>query len=69
MVFTHEPRGILVIGNTSSLAGDRSKLRTFEGFRRNLWHPEVLTYDELLARTEMMVNAQLNAPEANALSD
>jgi hypothetical protein len=66
-VFTHEPHSILVVGDTSTLGGNRDKLRTFEGFRRNLWRPEVLTYDELLRRTELMVSAQLGErPEPDA---
>lgn len=62
-IYTHEPRGLLVIGNTSSLDGSREKLQTFEGFRRNLWQPEVITYDELLRRTEFTVNAQLRVED------
>lgn len=55
-IFTHEPHGILVIGNLASLRDDRSKLRSFESFRRKLIQPEILTFDELLARAEQMVN-------------
>jgi hypothetical protein len=54
-IFTHEPRGILVIGNLNVIAANRDKIRTFESFRRNLMQPEVLTFDELLARAEQIV--------------
>ena len=54
-VFTYGPRGILVIGNTTEL-DDRDKVATFELFRRNTVNPEILTYDELLARTRFLVN-------------
>lgn len=54
-IFTHEPKGILVIGNLASLQDSRDRLYTFESFRRNLWQPEILTYDELLNRAEHIV--------------
>lgn len=49
-----QPRGILLIGHTGHLDSD-DKRETFERFRRNLWNPEVLTYDELLARARFLV--------------
>ncbi len=55
-IYTHEPRGILVIGDLSSVAEDRAKLKVFESFRRNLVQPEVLTFDELLDRAEHIVS-------------
>lgn len=58
-IFTHEPRSILVVGNTYELRGNSDKRRTFETFRQNLLQPEILTYDELLFRTEHMVETQL----------
>lgn len=56
-IFTHDPRGLLVIGNTSKIRNDRDKMRTFESFRRNLHNPEVITFDELLYRAEKAVQA------------
>jgi len=53
-ISTYQPKGILVIGQTSEL-GDADKRSTFELFRRNLQNPEVLTYDELLARARYIV--------------
>ena len=47
-------QGILVIGNTSELDNE-DKMRSFELFRRNLQNPEIITYDELLARTKFVV--------------
>ena len=55
-IFTYEPKGILVIGRTSELAHDPSKRATFELFRRNLHNPEVITFDELLARAQFLVS-------------
>ncbi len=54
-IYTHEPKSILVIGNIASLGGSRDKIRTFESFRSSLRHPEVLTFDELLARAQQIV--------------
>ncbi len=48
------PQGILVIGNTSELDNE-DKIRSFELFRRNLHNPEIITYDELLARAKFIV--------------
>jgi hypothetical protein len=55
-----EPKGILLIGNTDTL-DSADKIETFERYRRNLWNPEVLTYDELLARARFLVEQA--APE------
>lgn len=49
-----QPKGILLIGHTGHLDTDDKK-ETFERFRRNLWNPEVLSYDELLARARFLV--------------
>jgi hypothetical protein len=55
---TYEPRGILVIGDLSEFNRKDKKPRTrsFELFRRNLHNPEVLTFDELLARARYLVS-------------
>ncbi|MBC7807374.1 MAG: DUF4263 domain-containing protein [Akkermansiaceae bacterium] len=55
-IFTYEPKGILIIGNTSQLRGDRDKHKSFELFRRNLHNPEILTFDELLERARFLVD-------------
>lgn len=64
-IYTVEPKGILVIGNTAELQDrdptrHRERLMTFQGFRRNLVNPEIITYDELLARARFIVEG---APE------
>lgn len=50
-----QPKGILLIGHTRDLDSD-DKLETFERYRRNLWNPDVLTFDELLARARYLVD-------------
>ncbi|WP_163562445.1 Shedu immune nuclease family protein [Janibacter melonis] len=53
-VYAGVPRSYVVVGRLSSLMrGDqlhRDKVRSFELYRRHLSYPEVLTYDEVLAR-------------------
>lgn len=54
-IFTHEPKGILVIGRTSEFAEDDDKRGSFERFRRLLQNPEVITFDELYERAVHLV--------------
>jgi hypothetical protein len=59
-VSTYEPKGILVIGHCRQLGDDPNnpnKKASFELLRRNLHNPEVITYDELLARAEFLTAA------------
>jgi hypothetical protein len=60
-IHTYQPKGILVIGHTNQL-DSREKLATFELFRGNLHNPEVITFDELLARANaLLLNTQEQA--------
>jgi hypothetical protein len=51
---TVQPKGILLIGHTYQL-DISTKQDTFHRFRRSLTSPEIMTYDELLARARFMV--------------
>ena len=58
--FITQPRAYLVVGSLSQFVGSTGgpiddKVHSFELFRRNLAHPEVITFDELLARAEWHV--------------
>jgi hypothetical protein len=53
-VITVQPKGILVIGHLRQL-DRKTKVRTFERFRQNLWNPEIITYDELRDRAKFLV--------------
>ena len=53
-IYTYEPKGILVVGNTAQL-DDRHKRATFELFRRELRNPDIVTFDELLDRARFIV--------------
>ncbi len=60
-VTTVQPKGILLIGNLAQLEVESTvesttRRETFERFRRSLWNPEVLTYDELLERARFLVS-------------
>jgi hypothetical protein len=53
------PRSFVIVGQLDQLRGEggvnTAKYRSFELFRRNLYEPEIITYDELLARAEWHV--------------
>lgn len=57
-----KPRSFLVIGMLDDFIGERGghdmeRFRSFELYRRNLVEPEVVTFDELLAKAEYLVEA------------
>lgn len=60
--FLVRPRSFLIVGNLAQLLGSTdggvhvSKHRCLELFRRNLYEPEIVTFDELLARAEWHVS-------------
>jgi len=65
-VFNVMPRSFLVIGTLDQFRNDagnihHEKFRSFELFRRQVVNPEIITFDELLARARMIVDAV--APE------
>lgn len=65
------PRSVLVVGELSelqgALGGDHpDKIRSFELYRRGLQEPEVVTFDELLARAEWVVEAAAEEAEDRA---
>ncbi len=58
--FILRPRSFVVIGCLQEIIGEsggplQDKFRSFELFRRNLHEPELLTFDELVARAEWHV--------------
>lgn len=66
------PRSYLIVGSLDELIGDgggvhHDKFRSFELHRRNLYEPEVLTFDEVLARAEWQVSKL--APESRSDPD
>jgi hypothetical protein len=69
------PRSYLIIGQLQELIGrsggdHHEKIRSFELYRRNLIEPEVITYDELLARAEWFVDTSAaSGPTADAMKE
>lgn len=61
---TTQPEAILLIGRWSTLGGDSEKEESVERFRRQLWNPRVLTYDELFERASFVVERA--APNAES---
>jgi Shedu protein SduA, C-terminal len=63
MTFLTRPRSFLVAGQLTQLLGEdggphQEKIRSFELFRRSLTDPEIVTFDELLARAEWVVDVE-----------
>lgn len=62
LTYLLRPRSFLIIGRLSEFVNDRGqhhpeKIRSFELARRHLQEPEIVTFDELLARAEWIVNS------------
>ncbi|HVA86810.1 MAG TPA: Shedu immune nuclease family protein [Candidatus Saccharimonadales bacterium] len=63
VTFLMRPRSYLIIGKLDEFLGEEGgphvpKIRSFELFRRSLVEPEVVTFDELLARAEWLVSVE-----------
>lgn len=56
-ILTVKPKGILVIGHGGELDA-RDKKVSFELLRRNTQNPSIITFDELLARAEYIVQGR-----------
>ncbi|NKX91399.1 Shedu immune nuclease family protein [Nocardia coubleae] len=59
--YMFRPRAYVVVGRLEQLVGEaggdhQPKIRSFELYRREMQLPEVVTFDELLARAEWMVS-------------
>jgi len=67
-IYTVEPKGILVIGNTAEFQKHESKLNCFEIFRRNLHNPEVITFDELYERAKFIVKNKNQSDKTEILN-
>lgn len=61
-VYLFHPRAYLVIGSTKEFVNEDSggknkrKIRSFELFRSNIVTPEIITYDELLAKAQWLTH-------------
>jgi hypothetical protein len=70
------PRAVLVVGQLGSLLSEdgqphRGRFRSFESYRRSLREPEIITFDELLARANAAISLAGDSnrrPRSNKLS-
>lgn len=68
-IYTVQPKGILLIGDTSQFENDSEKLTSFELFRQGLTNIEILTYDELLERAKFIVGNLKNTEKDTEQDD
>jgi hypothetical protein len=55
LIYTVQPKGIIVIGSLKQLREDRTKRETFQRFRRSIHGIEIITFDELHRRATYIV--------------
>ena len=72
--FILQPRSYVIVGSLDQLTGNGGgpipdKVRSFELFRRNLHQPEVITFDELVARAEWHIEAAAHGSASDEPSD
>jgi hypothetical protein len=73
--FILRPRSFVVVGSQAELTGSTGgpladRVRSFELFRRNLYEPEVITFDELVARAEWhLAEAEIAADDSDAYTE
>ncbi len=63
IAFLTRPRSFLVAGRLDQLLGEfggphHEKIRSFELYRRSVAEPEIVTFDELLARAEWVIDTE-----------
>jgi len=57
-IFTYQPKGILIVGDTNQLNHSADARSTFELYRRGLSNPDVITFDELYERAKFIVDRE-----------
>lgn len=68
-IFTVQPKGIIVVGRLSQLQSDEEK-KSFELYRRNIYNPQIITFDELLERAKFIVqNEEFGFEETKRITD
>lgn len=72
--YLYQPRSFLIIGSLDQFVAPGGghhieKLRSFELYRRNVLAPEIITFDELLARAEWIVDFSEVDPQNDPPSD
>ncbi len=61
VLYNIEPRSYLVVGSLSQFltehGANEPQFRSFELYRRHIWRPEIITFDELLQRARFIVES------------
>jgi hypothetical protein len=58
-IYTVQPMGILILGNLDEIKEDRKKWEAFEVFRHNQKDVHIVTFDEVFARAERLLNSDI----------
>lgn len=61
------PSTYLIVWRLSDMTDDQIKV--FDMYRRNLYTPKIITYDELLERAEKIVNSNNHERKQELMSD
>jgi len=68
-IYNYQPKSFLVIGSLNEFdtghGVNAEKLRSFELFRKNTIHPEIITYDELFERARFITKNNEKQQEKN----
>ncbi len=67
-IYTINPKGILIIGNTGEFNNDIEKIETFELFRNGISGIDIITYDELFERAKFIVS-NTESPSKDSVSN
>lgn len=63
-VFLYQPKSYLIIGSLSEFIGEygvnEEKFSSFEMYRKNIFNPEIMTFDELYERAKYLVKNEKN---------
>ena len=60
-LYLYHPKSFLIIGSLSEFDGpygiNEDKYSSFELFRKNIFNPEIITFDELFERAKYIVHS------------
>lgn len=63
-IFSYLPKSYLIIGTLKEFSSEyginKEKYRSFELFRKNIFNPEIITFDELYERAKYIINYNEN---------
>lgn len=68
-IYTVNPKGILIIGNTKEFAKNKNARNTFELFRSQISGIEIMTFDEIYNRSKFIVDQKETNLSADEIDD